>query len=197
MRLLKTCSPLSLIAMGTLLFTQAFCQPMANPAGTPQGPTLPAAPATFELDAKGKRAHIDFNVPARSISEANLKFPQFSGRKLLVFYFSAKCPHCQHAYPHVQKVADSLAPKGFTAVAMAVKFNTDEDILGFIRDFSVRMPVFQDDQRLFGEYYGTGSIPLILLINPKGEYIRYKEFDPTITPEQIIKDGGMMAKVKP
>jgi hypothetical protein len=79
------------------------------------------------------------------------------------------------------------------SLAIAVKFNTDEDIRGFIRDYGVRMPVFQDSERVFGEHYGTGSIPLVLLVNEKGEYIRYKSFDDNVTPAMLLREGKTMA----
>ncbi len=164
--------------------------------GPVQGPEAPEAPPTFELDKKGKRDHIDFNLKVKPISEADLKLSQFANRKLLVFYFSAKCPHCQHAAPFVQKVADELAAKDFVTVAIAIKFNTDEDIRGFIRDFGVRMPVFQDDDRSFGEHYGTGSIPLLILVNEKGEYVRYKSFDPNATPKMILDEAATLVAKK-
>jgi thiol-disulfide isomerase/thioredoxin len=161
--------------------------------GPALGPQPPEPPPTYEIDKKGKRAHIDFNLAIRPVTEANLKLSQVSGRKLLLFYFSAKCPQCRHAFPHVQKISDSLSSKGFVSLAIAVKFNTDEDIRGFIRDYGVRMPVFQDSERVFGEHYGTGSIPLVLLVNEKGEYIRYKSFDDNVTPAMLLREGKTMA----
>ena len=137
-----------------------------------QGPTPPEPPPTWEVDKAGKRAHIDFNLKVKSVSNPAMQFSKFAGHKTLVFYFSAKCPHCQHAFPYVQKIADSLTSKGFTCVAMAIKFNTDEDIHSFVNDFKCHLPIFQDDDRSFGEAYGTGYVPVIYLINEKGEYIR-------------------------
>jgi peroxiredoxin len=152
-----------------------------------QGPMAPAAPPTFELDKKGKRDKIDFNLTPQAISNPNLKFSQFQGKKLLLFYYSAKCPHCQHAYPFIQKLSDELASKGFTSLALAIKYNTEDDIRGFIRDFGVRMPMMQDEDRTFGDRYGVGTIPTIYLINEKGEYVRYTSFDSEVTPGQIRK----------
>jgi thiol-disulfide isomerase/thioredoxin len=173
----------------------AVLSPRAQSAsGIVQGPELPEAPATYELDMKGKRAHIDFNMTTRPISDAKLRLSNFAGRKLIVFYFSAKCPHCQHAFPYIQKLADELAPKGFSSIAIAIKFNSEDDIRGFIRDYKARIPMFQDDTRIFGDTYGTGSVPLIMLVNEKGEYIRYKMFDGTKTPNLIKEEALLLSK---
>jgi hypothetical protein len=93
----------------------------------------------------------------------------------------------------VQKLSDELAAQGFQAIAIAIKYNSEDDIRGFIRDYKVRMPVFHDEDRRFGENYGTGSIPLILMVNDKGEYIRYKQFDAVATPAMMKTSAAQLA----
>ena len=166
----------------------------AQPPAPVQGPTPPEAPPTYELDKSGKRAHIDFTLKVKPISDANLQLSRFQGHKTLVFYFSAKCPHCQHAFPYIQKLSDSLTSKGVTTIAITIKYNSDEDIHNFIRDFKVRMPVFQDEDRVFGDAYGTGYVPMILLVNEKNEYIRYKAFNDDETVALIMKEAKLLAK---
>lgn len=150
-----------------------------------QGPQPAASGPSFMLDKKGKRDVIDFNINLKPVSNQSLNFSQFKGRRMLLFYYSAKCPHCQQSAPHVQRLADELGPKGYASLAVAIKWNTEDDIRGFIRDFGVRMPMMQDDDRTFGENYGVGTIPVVYLINEKGEYIRWTSFDPAQTPAQI------------
>jgi thiol-disulfide isomerase/thioredoxin len=164
-----------------------------EPAGPVQGPVAPEPPPTFEIGKDGKLAHIDFSLSPKAISDADMKLSHFSNRKLMIFYFSAKCPHCQHAIPYVQKLADELAGKGFTSIAIAIKFNTEDDVRGFIRDYKVHLPVFQDQDQTFGEHYGTGSIPLVLLVNEKAEYIRYKTFSAELTPDLIKTEVALMS----
>ena len=161
-----------------------------------QGPTPPEPPPTWEVDKGGKRMHIDFNLKVKPVSDPGMSFSKFAGRKSIVFYFSAKCPHCQHAFPYVQNLADSLAPKGFTSAAIAIKFNTDEDIHGFVNDFKCHLPIFQDDDRTFGEAYGTGYVPVIYLVNENGEYIRYKSFSEEDTPKWVMKEAKLLATAK-
>gem|GEM_PF-1236362 len=175
-----------------LALNLVHAQPLRGPV---QGPQAPEAPPTFELDKKGvKRAHMDFSLNPKAISDANMTFSHFANRKLMVFYFSAKCPHCQHAYPFVQKLSDDLATQGFTTIAIAIKYNTEDDIRSFIRDYQVHVPVFYDEDRSFGENYGTGSIPLLVVINEKGEYIRYKTFDAEATPLLIKTEAAQFAQ---
>ena len=167
----------------------------AQGATTPavQGPEAPPAPPTFELDKAGKRDHINFNLMPTAISVPGMKLSGFANRKLLIFYFSAVCPHCQHAIPFVQKLADELTPLGFSSIAIAIKYNNEDDVRNFIKDYKVHIPVFQDADKTFGDAYGTGSIPLLIVVNEKGEYIRYKSFNPDETPKQIKAEASQLA----
>jgi thiol-disulfide isomerase/thioredoxin len=150
-----------------------------------QGVQGPEAPPSFVLDKKGKRDRIDFNLAIKPVSNPKLSLAQFTGRRMLLLYFSAKCPHCQHAAPYVQNLADELGTKGFGSMAIAIKYNSEDDIRGFIRDFGVRMPIMQDDDRSFGDKYGVGTIPVVYLVNEKGEYIRWPNFNENVTPGQV------------
>jgi peroxiredoxin len=174
--------------------------PAASAAATAAAPAAAATPAAvaeqapvYEVDKAGKRAHIDFNLAPNSISVPGMQFHQFANRKLMIFYFSAQCPHCQHAVGYVQKLADDLASQGITAIAISVKFNSEEEVRSFIGEYKVRMPVFQDLGSGFGTAYGTGSIPLLFLVNEKGEYIRYKSFSPEQTPGMIKAESVRMS----
>lgn len=170
----------------------AIAQPLRGPV---QGPAAPEALPTFELDeSTGKRKVMNFGLKLKPISDANMKLSHFSNRKLMIFYFSTKCPHCQHAFPHVQKLSEELAKDGFSTIAVAIKFNTEDDIRGFIREYKVHVPMFYDEDRSFGDNYGTGSIPLVLVINDKGEYIRYKTFEADQTPKLIRAEASQLAK---
>ena len=42
---------------------------------------------------------MDFSKPLTGISDPGILFSHFSNRPLLIYYFSPKCPHCQHHFP--------------------------------------------------------------------------------------------------
>jgi thiol-disulfide isomerase/thioredoxin len=172
MRLLKSTLWLSFIC--PLMLNLASAQPTVAPV---QGPEAPVKPPTFELDSAGKRSLIDFSVSIDPVLKPELKLSQFAHKKLIIFYFSASCPHCQHAAPFVTKISGELAKQGFSTIAIAIKNNSDDEIRTFTMDYKVFVPIFQDKAKQFGEKYGTGSIPLLFLVDEKGEYIRYKTFN--------------------
>jgi peroxiredoxin len=178
-----------------LAFTLSLGLNLASAQAKPviQGPVAPEPLPTFEVDAKGKRLHMDFNLAPTPISDASLKFSQFAKQKLLVFYFSASCSHCQHAAPHVQQLSQEIASKGFKSIAIAIKNNSAEEIREFIAKYKLQMPVFYDETKEIGEKYGTGSIPLLFVVNEKGEYIRHKAFDANQTPGMVRIEATQFA----
>ncbi len=126
-----------------------------------------------EIDKNGVEKKMDFKLPLIGVSDQGLLFSHFSQRPLLIYYFSAKCPHCQKSYPGVQKLSDQYTPKGLTTIAVAVSHNKKSDIRSFISDIGVRVPMLQDKDRKFSDLYGSGSVPLVILVQPDGTFIRY------------------------
>ena len=94
----------------------------------------------------------------------------FQKRPALIFYFSPTCGHCRHTYPHIQALQREYESKGLTFVAVIAGSATAEDIADFDAEFKLTMPTFRDQDKLFSAKYGTGSVPLILLVDAKGGY---------------------------
>ena len=160
--------------IATLLFGLLIATPFAQRLPVEEtGPIL-------EIDKNGIEQVMDFTVPLLGISDQGLSFEKFSKRPLLIFYFSAKCPHCQKAFPDIQKLSDEFTPKGLTTIAVSVSHNKKADIRTFIRDVGIRVPMLQDKDRKFSDLYGTGSVPLIILVQPDGRFIRYKNVNTEI-----------------
>jgi peroxiredoxin len=147
-----------------LLFTSLFAQ-----AGHDNSP---------KVETKdGKVLSLDFGIPLKGISDPSLSLSQFAKEDLVIFYFSAKCPHCMRAFPEMQKIYDRFSSQGLKMIAIASGYNKRQDIHTFIANQKVQVPVLQDRTKEFGKKYGVGSVPLVVLTNPKGEFIKYKHFD--------------------
>ena len=144
----------------------------------------------FEKDAKGKLKRMDFSLGIKALSHPDYLFAHFAQKKTVIFYFSAKCIHCQKAFPVIQKLANELQAQNIQVVAIAVKNNTEGDVRDFIRQYRCSLPVFHDSEKKFSSVYGTGSIPLVIYVNERGEYIRFKRFNANTTPNQILNLAG-------
>lgn len=162
------------IVSGSLLIAIAtvfvMAQGPSNAAAAPAGPAAAASPAPGALPAMGKPLTIDFSIPLKPWKQADLKLSMFQKRPALIFYFSPTCGHCRHTYPHIQALQRQYESKGLTFVAVIAGSATAEDIADFDAEFKLTMPTFRDQDKVFSTKYGTGSVPLIMLVDAKGGY---------------------------
>ena len=144
----------------------------------------------------GKTLSFDFGIPLKGISDPSLSLSQFAKQDLVIFYFSAKCPHCMRAYPQMQAIYERFASQGLKMIAVASGFNKRQDIHTFIANQKVQVPVLQDRTKKFGKKYGVGSVPLIILANAQGEFIKYKHFDheKALIQQELENRFGMIFK---
>jgi peroxiredoxin len=128
---------------------------------------------------------MDFSVPLKAISNPSLHFPDYKGKKTLIFYFGPTCPHCQQALPEVQKFAESLKARGVQAVAIANSRSNPGEIQEFIMKYSCRLPVFWDSERKFGEAYGVKVLPTLYVVGEDGRFFKNDGFDGPPTLAQL------------
>lgn len=166
----------SIFVLSTLLlcglgFSQA--KPEAEPA-------LPG----LEIDSTtGKAKLFDYNTDIRGFTHPGLALQSFKGKQLVIFFFSAMCPHCQKAAPLVAATAREQKNQKVSTIAIAVSQNSDAEISQFISSTKFDVPLFHDYKRLVGRDYGNGRVPLALVIYPNGEYRRlpgYEAFTPAL-----------------
>ncbi len=154
---------LSIVSLAALC-SLATAQPV-------QGPTAPpAAP-------KVKPTRIDFAIPLKPIKQKDLSFEMLKNRWSLLMYFSPTCGHCQHTYPYIRADRDKYEKRGLAVAAIATGFASPDDITAFDKEFNLDVMAFQDDTKKFSEVYGTGSVPLILLVAPNGTYQTWNASD--------------------
>ena len=168
-----------------LMFAFVFSSHSIFAADT-SGPGLmqKMADPSFEMD-KRTIALFNYELPYDAFTQKQLSLKDFTKKNLLVFYFSATCPHCQNAIPYVLKYLHEN--KNLSMVAIAIKNNSASEIGDFINKYKVDVPLFQDNMRSFSDKYGTGSVPVAMLVNKNGNYIIYKSFDHIETLEQITR----------
>lgn len=135
---------------------------------------LPAVPS-IEKDAKGTPKKMDFSIPLTGISDPGILFSHFSSRPLLIYYFSPKCPHCIQSYPKYQGMVKEFEARGLQGVAISIGGMKKNDIRMFMDQQNVQVPVLQDANRKFSDEYGSGHVPMMILVFDNGQFIRYTE----------------------
>lgn len=174
---MRTLSIFSLVA----LFSIASAQAGPNPAPV-AGPVQATAP---------KPTHMNFAIPLKPLKQKDLSFEMLKGRWSLLMYFSPSCGHCQHTFPYIRGFRDKYEKKGLAVAAIATGYASAEDISAFDKEFHMDVMSFQDDTKKFSEVYGTGSVPLLLLVAPDGTYQMWNASDSATiaSMESAIRKG--------
>jgi len=139
----------------------------------------------FEKDKTGQLKIFDYNLKLNAFTHKNLSLKDIKNQNTLIFYFSAKCGHCQAAFPLIQEASETLATKKVKTIAIAVAMNTEPDIAKFITELKGTIPFFHDKDRQFSRLYGTGNVPLVVLVNKQGKIIQFKHFNKKETLDQV------------
>ena len=136
--------------------------------------TVPAGPAAAQPP---KPSRVDFNIGLKPLKQKDLSFSILKNRWSFIIYFSPTCGHCQHTFPFIRQFRDKYEKKGMAFVAVASGYATAEDIAAFDQEYHMDLISFQDDTKKFGQLYGTGSVPLMLLVAPDGTYKTWNASD--------------------
>lgn len=133
---------------------------------------LPQVPM-IEKGSDGSPKQFDFSIPLTSIIPEADSFLQLKTQPLFLFYFSPKCPHCKETYPRYLAMLKKYQSYGLKGAAISVSGVTKNEIRDFISRQSMKIPTFQDEQRKFSDAYGTGQVPLLIIVKNNGQFIRY------------------------
>jgi thiol-disulfide isomerase/thioredoxin len=164
---------------------------IASAAPVPTPTPTPAAAAA----AKPKPTHVDFSIPLKPLKQKDLSFEMLKGRWSMLMYFSPSCGHCQHTFPYIRGFRDKYEKKGLAVAAIATGYASAEDIAAFDKEFTMDVMAFQDDTKKFSEVYGTGSVPLLMLVSPDGTYQMWNASDSaTIASMEAAIHKGLKIK---
>lgn len=158
---------LKLLFSCLLVATPLFAQwPLLEPVAAPE----------FERTQEGVYAKMDFGIPMDDYRKSGVSFAKFSKKPTVILYVSATCGHCHRAYPKVSKMVGEYKAHGLEMVVMCSGYSRNADIDDMIDDLKIKEPFLLDKQKLFGERYGLGSVPMLLLVDSEGKYIRIRSF---------------------
>jgi len=144
-------------------------------AGVSCAQFLPPVPS-IEKDAKsGAPKKFDYSIPLTGISDPGILLSHFSQRVLFIFYYSPKCPHCQVSFPKYQALLKEYEAQGVQGIGISIGDMKKNDIRMFMDQHNCQVPMFQDSNRKFSDAYGSGHVPLMMLVFENGHYIRYSE----------------------
>ncbi|MBK9576178.1 MAG: TlpA family protein disulfide reductase [Fibrobacterota bacterium] len=165
------------------------------PAPSLAAPVAPVGPSLAVPAPPAKATKIDFTIPLQPIKQKDLSFSMLKNRWSLLFYFSPTCGHCMHTFPAIREIRTKYEKKGLAVAAIATGTASPEDIATFDSELKLDVMAFQDVTKKFSQEYGTGSVPLILLVSPDASFKMWNSSD-SATQVEINKSIRSALKLK-
>lgn len=111
----------------------------------------------------------DFNLA--SVDGGRVRLSDFRGKTVWLTFWRLGCPPCRKETPFLQRLYLKNVERNFVVIAVNVSDDRDST-LKYLRKLSVTFPNVLDTsekaQRVFGEDYGVGGLPMNMLIGADG-----------------------------
>ncbi len=132
--------------------------------------------------------------PRSYTSSYNLQMPEFSlkdingnivhskdlkGKIILIDFWTTWCMPCRMEIPHLIKLQEKYAKKGFTVLGINLENKKREVIKAFAQKNKINYPILMGDQKTAGKFGSIQSIPTAFLIDKEGninsKFVGYKK----------------------
>ena len=97
---------------------------------------------------------------------------RYRGRVTLVNIWATWCVPCKIEMPAMEKLYESLAPRGFAIAAVSIDEGSPEDVRRFGRDLGVTFDLLQDRSTHIQEAYQTTGVPESFLLDRNGVIVK-------------------------
>jgi peroxiredoxin len=113
------------------------------------------------------------NTSLTSLDEKPVLLSTLKGEKATVIVFVlADCPASQSYSLTLNTIFSEYKSKGVTMIGIIPgKFNTKEEMLGFVKDYQINFPVLKDPEMIFTKSIGATIAPECFLLNEKGDVV--------------------------
>ncbi len=135
-----------------------------------QLPLIEVTPVNWTHE-KPNRALIGKPAPEfskRDLSGILRSINSYSGRNLILVFWTPSCPHCTRELPRLQQFIDSENGNPNTEILAITGATKDDDVKSFFKSENIRFPVLMDEDRSLFSLYSVSAVPIIYIINRKG-----------------------------
>ena len=96
----------------------------------------------------------------------------YRGAVTLVNIWATWCEPCKVEMPAMEKLFQSLAPRGFEIAAVSVDEGSPEDVRAFGRELGLSFDLLQDRSTRVQQIYQTTGVPESFLLNRDGVIVK-------------------------
>ncbi len=145
----------SILALTAVLFVLAACGRKEQPGA---GAENRAAPENSSAAYAKKDTY--FKLP--NAAGGDIDLASYSGKPVLVMFFTETCPYCRKAAPFIQKVSASYTQKGLVVLGICIQ-DSPQAALNFAADLGVTFPLAYKGKEI-SRNYRTQGVPYIYLL---------------------------------
>jgi len=108
-----------------------------------------------------KKTDFYFKLPSKDGGEIDLS--SYTGKPVLVMFFTENCPYCQKAAPFIDKIYSTYHSKGLEVIGISVKSSIESSI-EFQKLTGVKFPLAYNGRNV-AKTYGISGVPFIYLLD--------------------------------
>ena len=111
------------------------------------------------------------------------------GHPVLVTFWATSCPGCIAEMPHLIKLYQELAPRGFKLIGVAMSYDRPDQVLEMQKQKNIPYPIVWDGVGKVSQAFGTVTLtPTSFLIDPQGKIVQQKigELDINLLRARIL-----------
>lgn len=96
----------------------------------------------------------------------------YRGTVTLVNIWATWCVPCRVEMPAMERLYQSLAPRGFRIAAVSIDEGSPEDVQAFARELGLSFDILQDRSTKVQQVYQTTGVPESFLLNREGVIVK-------------------------
>ena len=138
-----------------------------------------AAGATIMTKVGSEVAHVEVGATAPQFHAIDLTTgdsvglrERYRGKVTLVNIWATWCVPCRVEMPAMERLYDSLAPRGFAIAAVSIDEGSPEDVIAFGRALDLSFDLLQDRSTRIQQLYQTTCVPESFLLNRQGVIVK-------------------------
>jgi peroxiredoxin len=146
--------------MRRVILTGLFLVFILSPLGC-----IPAGESDSNVGTQPGSTAPDFSLG--SLGGQAVQLSAFTGRPVLLNFFTTWCGYCKAEMPDLQAVHAHYARDGLVVIGVDLEDPTQE-VADFAREVRVSFPILLDPKNKVGRLYGVNSYPRTFFIRPDG-----------------------------
>ncbi len=105
----------------------------------------------------------------QSLEGNEIDLRQYQSKPVVIYFWAEWCPICKYETPVINELA-----KNYQVISVATFAENKQDIMQYLKDESIDMPVIYDENNKWARLYNVNAVPTSFIIDAKGN-VRFVE----------------------